>query len=665
MDSDCFDFNRCPHGDDIRIYIYPHDSEHTSVLFRKIVTFIKQSKYYESDPNKACLFISNMDTLDRDRRSYNFHKYSIESSIDKLLLHEGRNHLMFNLYSGSWPDYVELDFSGIEYPKYAILIKASMSYENYRPGFDVSFPLFMENHPDRGPQQQQQQQQQFQNHLKSTKYLMVFKGKRYTYGIGGETRNSLYHLHNGNDIHIYTTCKHGKKWKEFVDERCDQDNAEYDKHDYQIMMKNSTFCLVPRGRRLGSYRFLEALSFGCIPIVLSNSWVLPFSEIIDWPSAVVMGDERLVFQIPDHIRSLSRFEIESMRLQGIFLYNNYFSSINRILMTTISIIEDRINTHWCHETFQWNVANKSPLTPLWIDQRYNNMIESFPQYGSMMIDKHGARGFTAIIAVSRVISYYQLNKFLRASLLSSKFVRRILILWSLRTAVFKQLLHLQSTHPSLILIEISSTNNNEQQSSMNSNRFTCCFNHTAVTTDAIFHFDPESNLITEEIDFAYLVWESFSERLIGFSARDHYFDNAKNQWTYTSKWTNQYSIILFDAVIYHKYYNYLYYEHIYLKNINSTWNFDEECSGLAFNFLISHIIRESPLKVTQRKKTISGGTLFDSWLAWIDRKSCFQKLIKFYGYIPLIKSKIRFEPLLYKDVVSSMRKKYRKLEMIV
>ena len=106
MDSDCFDFNRCPHGDDIRIYIYPYDSEHTSVLFRKIVTFIKQSKYYESDPNKACLFISNMDTLDRDRRSYNFHKYSIESSIDKLLLHEGRNHLMFNLYSGSWPDYV-------------------------------------------------------------------------------------------------------------------------------------------------------------------------------------------------------------------------------------------------------------------------------------------------------------------------------------------------------------------------------------------------------------------------------------------------------------------------------------------------------------------------------------------------------------------------------
>lgn len=103
MDSKCFNFNQCPHGSNIRIYIYPYDIEHTSVLFNKIVTFIRQSKYYEPDPNKACLFISNMDTLDRDRRSYNFNKYSTESMMK--LMNEGRNHLMFNLYSGSWPDY--------------------------------------------------------------------------------------------------------------------------------------------------------------------------------------------------------------------------------------------------------------------------------------------------------------------------------------------------------------------------------------------------------------------------------------------------------------------------------------------------------------------------------------------------------------------------------
>lgn len=63
----------------------------------------------------------------------------------------------------------------------------------------------------------------------SKKYTLAFKGKRYVHGIGSETRNSLYHLHNEKDVVLVTTCRHGKSWKELKDERCDEDNSEYDR----------------------------------------------------------------------------------------------------------------------------------------------------------------------------------------------------------------------------------------------------------------------------------------------------------------------------------------------------------------------------------------------------------------------------------------------------
>jgi glucuronyl/N-acetylglucosaminyl transferase EXT1 len=123
--------------------------------------------------------------------------------------------------------------------------------DNYRQGFDVSFPLFHRNHPLIGPQFQSSTIDQSVNGkhnllvFKGKDYLILkskwplvdlwfeYLGKRYIYGIGSETRNSLFHLHNDKDILIYTTCKHGKYYKQ-KDDKCDQNQLNYDKYFINI-----------------------------------------------------------------------------------------------------------------------------------------------------------------------------------------------------------------------------------------------------------------------------------------------------------------------------------------------------------------------------------------------------------------------------------------------
>lgn len=55
-----------------------------------------------------------------------------------------------------------------------------------------------------------------------------------------------------------------------------------------------------------------------------------------------------------------------------------------------------------------------------------------------------------------------------------------------------------------------------------------------------------------QVDFAFTVWQSFPERIVGYPARSHFWDSNKERWGYTSKWTNDYSMVLTGAAIYHR-----------------------------------------------------------------------------------------------------------------
>ena len=107
--------------------------------------------------------------------------------------------------------------------------------------------------------------------------------------------------------------------------------------DYHDLLENSTFCLVPRGRRLGSFRFLEALEYGCIPIIMADGWDLPFQEVLDWSRFSVSVSENALLQVPSIVRSFSDQHILRMRQQALFVWEKYFNSIETIVHTTLEV----------------------------------------------------------------------------------------------------------------------------------------------------------------------------------------------------------------------------------------------------------------------------------------------------------------------------------------
>ncbi|XP_036991856.2 exostosin-like 1 [Artibeus jamaicensis] len=591
----CFDASKC-RGGGLKVFVYLAAGP-ISETQHKILASIEGSRYHTSDPAEACLRLLSLDAS------------AGECSLVPPKWDGGKNHLVLRLHPASCSRTFQLG--------QAMVAEASPTVDTFRRGFDVALPILPEAHPFRGGAPGQLRQ--YSPHPRAA--LLALAEER-----GG------WHTAGTNS----SACP----W----DGRCEQDHGPEQAHP-GASLPNATFCLIPdRSRRLDALHFLQALQAGCIPVLLSPRWELPFSEVIDWTKAAVVADERLPLQVLAALQEMPLARVLTLRQQTQFLWDTYFSSVEKVIHTTLEILQDRIRGVSAHPSLLWN----SPPGALLALPTFSTSPSDFPFYYLRQGSRPAGR-FSALIWVG---APGQPPMKLIQAVAGSQHCAQILVLWSNDKPPPARW---PETAVPLIVIE---------GHRKVSDRF---LPYSAVSTDAILSLDAHSSLSTSEVDFAFVVWRSFPERMVGFLTWSHFWDEARGGWGYTAEKVNEFSMVLTSAAFYHRYYHTL-FTYSLPKALRSLANDAPTCVDVLMNFLVAAATKLPPIKVPYGKRHLEARPPLTSRglepapaLQPADH-DCINQMAAGFGRMPLVSSRFRLEPVLFKDPVSVLRKKYRSLE---
>eukprot|EP00262_Sarcandra_glabra_P014374 TRINITY_DN4200_c1_g3_i2.p1 TRINITY_DN4200_c1_g3~~TRINITY_DN4200_c1_g3_i2.p1 ORF type:complete len:594 (-),score=82.98 TRINITY_DN4200_c1_g3_i2:194-1975(-) len=99
------------------------------------------------------------------------------------------------------------------------------------------------------------------------------------------------------------------------------------KPSYAQFMKTSKYCICPKGYEVHSPRVVEAIFYECVPVIISDNYVPPFFEFLDWEAFSVIVAEKDIPLLKDILLSIPEEKYLTMQLrvkkvQQHFLWHN-------------------------------------------------------------------------------------------------------------------------------------------------------------------------------------------------------------------------------------------------------------------------------------------------------------------------------------------------------
>lgn len=326
----CFDGSKCEMVEKSFMFsIYPTNllkvgSNEPSDFFLNFISALKKSSHFTENVNEACFLIPHFDhTL---VHSQALHPFRVGALLRQLPhWNEGRNHLLLN--KNDFPT-VEFNFG------YAMVAKVGWSDRYYRPLFDISLPPPL---PWLSGDRKTRPFGGLVDLERPRKFLAVFRGAP-THRL----RSKLATLHNGEDIIVELLPSLRKARAELRASGGPGVGGGGGKpvvlrslaglpllpETYAELMLRTTFALCPRGNGLYSYRLVEAMAAGALPVVLANDYVPPFPDLLNISSFVLVVPEQQLSVVPDMLRRIPHHEIKVMRVRMRRAFKRYFATFN-------------------------------------------------------------------------------------------------------------------------------------------------------------------------------------------------------------------------------------------------------------------------------------------------------------------------------------------------
>ncbi|XP_069596111.1 exostosin-2 [Ranitomeya imitator] len=613
----CFDVYRCGFNpkNKVKVYIYPLKKytdesgravgDTISREYNELLSAVSESDFYTDDVGRACLFLPSIDVLSQN----NLRIKETAQALAKLPRWDrGTNHLLFNMLPGGPPDYN----TALDVPRdRAVLAGGGFSTWTYRQGYDVSIPVYSPlsevNLPERAP---------------GARTFFLVSSQT---AVHPEFRADLETIRaeNGESVLILDKCSNLSDDSPPHSKRCHKNSV----YDYPLVLQEASFCLVLRGARLGQAILSDVLQAGCVPVLVADSYVLPFSEVLDWKRASVVIPEEKILEMYSVLQNLPPRQVEEMQRQARWFWESYFKSMKSIALTTLQIINDRIYPYAARSYEEWN----DPPSVKWSSVSNPLFLPLIPPQ---------SQGFTAV-----VLTYDRVESLFRVITEVSKVpsLSKLLVVWNNQNKSPPE----ESLWPKIrVPLKVVRTAENKL-----SNRF---FPYDEIETEAVLAIDDDIIMLTsDELQFGYEVWREFPDRLVGYPGRLHLWDHEMNKWKYESEWTNEVSMVLTGAAFYHKYFNYL-YTYKMPGDIKNWVDAHMNCEDIAMNFLVANVTGKAPIKVTPRKKfkcpectAIDGLSLDQTHM--VERSECINKFATVFGTMPLKVVEHRADPVLYKD----------------